>query len=202
MSHGLVREISIWGLIALAVAFGVNTWRVNSGLKSRVQELARQATDPVLGTYVPEVRTSTTDGQPAVLGREGELQLLFFFNETCPYCRSSTPAWKVIAEAVEAGVRIYGVSFDSTAGAATYRQAHDLPFPVISRPSARFAAVFRVPSVPLVMAVRPDGRIGYSRKGLMEKGAAVDSVVSAISTLIQDISTQQSSEGVAKGNQE
>lgn len=202
MSNGLVREILIWGLIALAVALGVNTWRVNSALESHVQELARQATDPVPGTYVPQVHTSTTDGEPVVLGREGELQLLFFFNDTCPYCRASTSAWKVIAEAVEGEVRIYGVSFDSIAGAATYRRAHDLPFPVISRPSTRFVAVFRVTSVPLVMAVRPDGRIGYSRKGLLEKRAAVDSVVSAVSTLIRDISATQSSEGVASGNQE
>lgn len=202
MSNGLVRELLIWGLIALAVAFGVNTWRVNSGLKSRVQELARQATDPIPGTYVPQIHASTTDGEPAVLGREGELQLLFFFNETCPYCRASTPAWKVIADAVQGGVRIYGVSFDSAAAAATYRQAHDLPFPVISRPSARFVAVYRVPSVPLVMAVRPDGRIGYSRKGLMETGVAVDSVVSVVSALIQGNGEAQSSVGVASGSQE
>lgn len=180
MARGL-KELPVYLVIAVVVAGGVYLVRENRALRDANRELLRRTVEPRPGLYVSAVDAATLDGQPTVLGRLGERQLLVFFNTMCPYCRASVPAWRQIAErlAGDSGIAVYGVGLDSAAAVAAYAREHRLGFPLIARPDPRLVALYRVTNVPLVLVIDADGRVAYARMGVLETALAVDSVLRA-----------------------
>ncbi len=176
----VIREVLLAGVLAILIAGGVYVFRANAGLKKQNEELRAQAGQPIVGQYVPQTHARTVQGDTVIVGREGERQLLVFFNERCPYCRASTAAWRLIADSLANDpIRIYGIAFDSAEAAAAYRDIHSLAFPVIPITSRRFVDVYKISSVPMVMVVQNDGTIGYARRGTLAAPASVDSVIAA-----------------------
>ncbi len=155
-------------------------------LRDRLDRVVRRATRPHAGMYVPTVRVAQLDGDSVTVGEAGprERQLLLVFTTTCPYCRTSLPAWKQLATTAQATadsgrVLVYGVSLDSAEATRIYRDAHALPFPTV-RFTSKLPDLYRFWSVPTIVLLDETGRILYARQGVLTSGPAIDSVLAAL----------------------
>lgn len=170
--------------LALAAALLVALSVENRELRSQYSELFRQSVDPHPGLPVPIFSARTVEGAEVVVGAPGEdvRQLLFFFTTTCRYCQASLPALKRIASALEedSGAELYGVALDSLPLVRHYVEEYELNFPVAVLRDRRTAALYRIRAVPQLIAVGGDGRVIYSRTGVLEDAAATDSVIAAV----------------------
>ena len=79
--------------------------------------------------------------------------------------------------APDSGSVMYGVALDSARAARSYAAEHALRFPVIAEPALRLVGLYRVSSVPLILVLNEQGRMAYTRLGVLDAPAAVDSVV-------------------------
>lgn len=174
-------------LIALAAAAALVLVLARQNRELRVEQVALidRATLPYAGMWVPAVNATGLDGATLRIGEPGRggAQLLYFFTTTCQYCRASVPALKqVAARLAEPGARpvaMIGVTDETAEPTRRYAAGHALPFPVASVPERRVMGLFRSRTVPLLTVVNADGRATYTRQGLLESAAAIDSVVSA-----------------------
>lgn len=173
--------------VALLVAGGliVQLSRQGSALAARYEVLREPLQWPHPGYSVPTFETRTLDGDPVRVGETTgeERQLVFVFRTTCPYCRASLKAWKGIASAVEAQrakVRVLGIGLDEDEALRAYREEHGLGFAVLRFPSEKLVRLYRARSVPLVVVLDSAGQVSYSRVGVLESEAAVDSVLAAV----------------------
>jgi peroxiredoxin len=76
-------------------------------------------------------------------------------------------------------VRVYGVSLDSPEATRAYAMEHELAFPVVSLTERRAQRLFHLQRVPQVLILNDEGRVVFTRRGVMESDTAVDSVVAA-----------------------
>jgi peroxiredoxin len=176
--------------IVLAIALGLACLLVvvlalqNRQLQRRYGELLARTRPPNPGLYAPAARLPTLQGDSVTIGEPppGGQQLLFVFTTTCPYCRASLAAWEAIAGVARssAGTEVYGVSLDSLPPTRKYVETHKLSFPVLALPPGRLPVLYRAYTVPLTMIIDADGRVAYSRLGLLAGQVAVDSVVAAM----------------------
>jgi peroxiredoxin len=177
-AEGFLLRAAVVALAATTVVLA----RQNHALKLESFETYERATTPHTGLLLPAFAARTLAGEATMLGetpRDGR-QVLFFFNSKCPYCRASVPAWKqVLAAGGFPAAAAYGVSLDDEPVARSYARQQALPFPVVSMPGRRFAIAWRIHEVPRILVVDSEGRIVYSRAGVLQGQAAVDSVVAA-----------------------
>ena len=153
-------------------------------LSGQHSDLLDRLRSPQPGYSVPTFTNQTIDGAPVRLGeREEGRQLVFFFTTTCEFCLASLPAWREITDASArryAGVEVVGVALDADGPVKEYRDRHDLTFPITTFPKEKLSRLYRAGSVPLVTLLDETGRVLYSRLGVLERRAAIDSVLTAI----------------------
>lgn len=147
--------------------------------------LVDRATKPYVGMYVPRVPLDTLDGTRRLLGQpRAQYQVVFFFTTTCPHCRASLPLVRSIARQLDAvsggGAEMLGVAYAAAPVAAAYAREHALPFPVIASEDRRTSMLFRARKVPLLLVIGRDGRIRYSRIGVLSSKEGVNGVLSAV----------------------
>lgn len=180
-----------WPVIVLGVALALSTALVVllalevRQLREDQRWLVERASEPYFGMYVPRVPVTALDGSTHHLGQpQGRFQVLFFFTTTCPHCRASLPLVKSIAgqlDRVSGGqAQMLGIAHDSPAAAAGYARRHGLPFPVVATSDRRTAMLFRARKVPLLLVVDGDGRVRYSRIGVVNSREGVTGVLSAV----------------------
>lgn len=180
--RGFVSEFRTLLIIGVVAAAGAVIVRDNRHLSAENEQLRRLAYEPRAGLFVPPLVVPTLDGDSVVLGRQGDTQLLFFFNTTCLHCRSSLPAWNGIAERLRAdsGVSVWGVAFDDSIGASAYAEAQAVRFRVIPVPDPRVAGLYRINAVPAVVLVNREGKMAYTRVGPLGEGLGTDSILDAV----------------------
>ena len=74
---------------------------------------------------------------------------------------------------------IYGVSLDSFEATRAYAMEHALTFPVVSLTERRARGLFRLRRVPQVLILNDEGRVAFTRLGVVESQAALDSILAA-----------------------
>lgn len=158
-------------LILSVILFSVS--RTNKQLRSTPRQavMARQV------AFVPEFEATTLEGQPISLGRSS---VLLVFNTTCPHCRRSLPAWRILYDSLATELVVVGVSLDNTILTETYVDQHDLRFPVVTMEGPREKYLFGLGPVPQLLVVNDSGRVIYSRVGSVDAHLALDSVLVAI----------------------
>jgi peroxiredoxin len=133
--------------------------------------------------YVPVIRAPSLQGDSVLIGEpgEGERQVLLVFDTRCPYSRASLPWWNELAErlAEDSGAQTYGVSLDSLEASRTYAMEHGLVFSVVSLAQRRAQRLFHLRRVPQILILSDEGRVAFTRLGVLESDAAVDSIVAA-----------------------
>jgi hypothetical protein len=157
-------------------------WQKQS-LETRYWELAARLDHPYLGMYVPVIRAASLQGDSVLIGQpgKGKRQVLLVFDTRCLYSRASLPWWNALPDrlADDSCVQVYGVSLDSLEATRTYAMEHELAFPVVSLTERRAQRLFHLQRVPQVLILNDEGRVVFTRRGVMESDTAVDSVVAA-----------------------
>lgn len=182
MNEKIGKLLPVAGLVVASALVVVLALKVRD-LNERYAEAFRRARDPYAGMFVPTFQATTHTGEPVTVGEvEGEgRQVLFFFTTTCPYCRSTLPAWREIVAAVDTissvPVKVYGISLDSAEVTRKYVEEHRLPFPVLHFPQEKLSSLYRARAVPLTAVVDAQGRMIHARLGELTERAAIDSVV-------------------------
>lgn len=155
----------------------------NRRLRSQHVELFRRSIEAHPGMVVPEVVMPTLSGPDVIIGApaQSQRQVLFFFTTTCPYCEASLPAIQQVATAArDEGGQFVAVALDTLPAVLAYAQGHALSYPIAMAPDRRVSELYRVRVVPQVTIVGPDGRITYTRNGVLTDSAATDSAIVAI----------------------
>lgn len=191
MSFFTARTIfRVLPVVALTIAAGlvVILARQNQSLRSQQLELLEQVRFPQPGVYVPVFNALTLRGDTTTVGSHPDpagSQLLFFFNTRCPYCQQSMPAWNDLFTRLRGngGTEVLGIGLDSLHLLEVYAHDQELGFPLISLLDRRLAELYRVRAVPLTVLVDADGHVAYARRGVLEVGEQVDSVLLAIGAL-------------------
>ena len=171
--------------LATALVLVLLLAKENKALADRQAKLTRRAFEPYAGQYVPTLAMAGIDGAAVTLGARADSvrQLMFVFTTTCPYCRASLPAWREIASVADTltshRTQVVGVVLD-TGNVRKYQADHQLAFPILRFPTKRDQSIYRVRSVPLVLLLNADGMAIYSRIGVLDSRAAIDSVISAL----------------------
>jgi peroxiredoxin len=177
-----LNQLAAPAALALAAALVVVLGMRVRTLNRENEALFRLATRPYAGMYVPAFSARSLDGGTVTVGSPARRQVLFVFTTTCPYCRSSIPAWTRIGRAAEAaygrGAAI-GLSLDSADSTQTYARGHALAYPVARFPDARTRSLYRSRTVPVTLVVDSTGRVVFSRVGEVKEGVETDSVLVA-----------------------
>jgi len=176
--------IALVGASALVVILAFQ----KRALIDRQQELAARSRDPQPGFYVPAIDIETVTGEPVRLGEsaEGFVQMLFVFNTTCDFCKSSVPAWKEIASQLghNGDVHVYGVSLQSVEETKGFVSEHSIEFPVVSLTDRKLRALYRSHLVPQTVVLDPKGRVEYARVGAVTEDALIDSIIAQTHSMI------------------
>jgi peroxiredoxin len=169
----LVLALTAAAIIVVALA------RQKQSLEVRYREPAARLDDPYVGMYVPVIRAPSVHGDSVLIGEpgEGERQVLLVFDTRCPYSRASLPSWKALAG--DSRVCIYGVSLDSLEASRSYAMEHALGFPVVSLTKPRAQGLFHLQRVPQILILNDEGRVAFTRLGVVESDAAVGSIGAA-----------------------
>jgi peroxiredoxin len=89
--------------------------------------------------------------------------------------------WKALADRASGDSRVqtYGVSLDSLVATRAYAIEHELTFPVVSLVQQRARGLLDWPRVPQIRVLNDEDRVAFTRLGVLESDAAVDSIVAA-----------------------
>jgi hypothetical protein len=133
--------------------------------------------------YVPAIRAPSLQGDSVLIGEpgEGERQMLLVFDTRCPYSRASLRSWNALAErlAGDSGVSIYGICLDSLEASRSYAMERALAFSVVSLTERRAQGLFHLRRVPQTLILDDEGRVVFTRLGVLESEASLDSIVAA-----------------------
>jgi peroxiredoxin Q/BCP len=102
---------------------------------------------PAVGAPAPAFRLNDDRGQAVALGgeREAWTVLAFYPKAMTPGCTRECRALRDgSAKLAELGVEVYGVSLDSVADQARFREQEQLSFPLLSDPDGSVAAKYGV----------------------------------------------------------
>lgn len=97
--------------------------------------------------------------------------LLLYFQSTCPACTRNLPAWRRLVEERPSGLRAVAVGLEDRAPALTYAR-EELPGTLAARPAdrRRMTRLMGVEAVPTTQLVGRDGRLLWSRTGVLSAG--------------------------------
>lgn len=182
MTERIRTLLPILGLTVAAALVVVLSLKLRD-LNERYARLYQRATGPYAGMWVPTFRAATPTGDSVTIGetRDGTRQVLFFFTTTCPYCKSTLPAWNELTAKLDTfsnpRVEVYGVSLSSPDSTRRYVAQNELPFPVLHFPEEKLSRIYRAGSVPMTAVLDEKGRMVHARVGEIAGRAAIDSVL-------------------------
>lgn len=173
--------IALLAASALVVVLGVQ----NRGLREDRDRLTDRAAYAYPGMYVPVVDAPRIDGGRLALGAPtGDMQVVFFFNETCTYCLRSAPTVVDVAGKLqrEFGERVamVGVCQCTPDKARDYARSHGFAFPVVTVSAQRALALYRARGVPMVLAVDRKGQVRHAIQGVFDTQGQVDGLLAEL----------------------
>lgn len=128
------------------------------------------------GMFAPRGELELLTGSRRTIGEAGpgQCQLLFIYNTSCPFCEATRPAWQALAATVSAGTAtsVLGLSLDSPEETAEHARAQGLNYEVALLSDERVRSLLRAGSVPQTLLIGWDGRVLYSRPGVLTPAAA------------------------------
>ena len=141
--------------------------------------LARRATQPYPGMFVPQVPSPSIFGAPVVLGQPAaaQFQVLYFFSPTCAFCTASTLRVNALAKALPAHVELIGVGNGDDEAIASYAAAQQFKFPIVAMHDPRTFALFRANNVPLVLVIDRNGRVHRATLGAFDEDEELAAVL-------------------------
>ncbi|MBN1612443.1 MAG: redoxin domain-containing protein [Polyangiaceae bacterium] len=149
---------------------------------------ADRANSLVPGSLAPIAEVQTLDGQFVELGRpQARAQLYLVYRTDCVYCTRSLPAWLEIVARAETmpAVRILGISLDSEEITESFEIDRGLTFSSVSLRDTRLVDLHRFWIVPQTIVLNSQGRVAFSRIGVIESAPAVDSVLTVLVGLMK-----------------
>lgn len=181
MWRSVFTWIALLAASALVVVLGVQ----NRGLREDRDRLTDRAAYAYPGMYVPVVDAPRIDGGRLALGAPGgDLQVLFFFNETCPYCLRSAPTVAETARSLQREfgdrVSLVGVCQCAPGAALGYARRHGFAFPVVTVSARRALALYRARAVPMLLAIDRNGRVRHAVQGAFDTRAQVDGLIAEL----------------------
>lgn len=146
-------RLAAWGLLALALALGVEAWRMRDAAEGPAPPLA----GPVAaGDPAAVVEAARRAGRPV---------LVYFWASWCRICALTAGAidavgrdWPVVTVAMQSGSRGEVAAFLARRGRTRWATFAD--------PAGRLAALWGVRGVPAWFVVGPDGTIRHRGMGL------------------------------------
>jgi peroxiredoxin len=180
------RGIRYLTLAALAAALSLVIVLAKQKREMQLQALEHynQAVKPHVGFLVPTFRSVALNGDSVTVGAAapGTKQVLFVFTTTCPFCKSTLPAWREITRRLSTSsagqVAVLGISADSEAVTREYVETNRISFRVLRFPDHKLLRLYRAGAVPMTAVTDHEGRMLYVPHGMIA-GAAIDSVVAA-----------------------
>jgi peroxiredoxin Q/BCP len=128
-----MTSITLTALVALAMFFPM-----------------RLFSNPIeLGTRIPDVTVQSHEDKPvnlAEVGKEGFLFVYFYPRADTPGCTAQACSLRDAYETItDKGVRVFGVSMDSVADQAAFREKHQIPFTLLADREGALVRAFGVP---------------------------------------------------------
>jgi len=126
----------------------------------QVVEVGDEVPDDLTLVSLPSRDTTALEGlRPA---------LLLYFQSTCPACARNLPAWRRLMEERPAGLPAVAVGLEEALPALGYVR-EELPGAVAARPEdrSRMTRLMGVEAVPTTQLVGEDGRLLWSRSGVL-----------------------------------
>ena len=120
-------------VVLFAAALVVTLALQKRSLTIQYMELQQRERLPYEGLWVPTFDATTLEGENVVIGSEEEdaHQVLLLFDTTCPFCRSSLPAWANLSNRLagigEPVVQVYGISLSPEAETRLYAGGRRVP---------------------------------------------------------------------------
>lgn len=179
------RSVFTWIALLAASALVVVLAVQNRGLREDRDRLTDRAAYAYPGMYVPVVDAPRIDGGRLALGAPtGDLQVVFFFDETCPYCLRSAPTVVDVAATLqrEFGERaaMVGVCQCSPEEARDYARAHGFAFPVVTVSAQRALSLYRARGVPMLLAIDREGRVRHAVQGVFDTREQVERLLAEL----------------------
>lgn len=176
-----IRAAAVLVALGLCVVMVLLLSREDRHLRRQVVDMAMRVIEPYRGLWLPTFTTATLAGEPQTIGEtsNGRHQVLFVFTTSCPYCKQMVRTWGQLASElgrVEPQPDVLGLSLDSADSTRAYVLANHVPYPVARFPNTKLAHLYRTRSVPLTLVLDDSGRVLYSRLGVLDSHAALDSV--------------------------
>ena len=168
--------------LALACALVVALSIQKRQLVERVDLLVKESQTVPVGEYVPVFDGITVDGQTVRIGESSAGQVLYLLSTTCDYCRQSLAAWEQAGRTIGESLRVPHLGLAIDTSAITLRRfvkAFGMEYPVVAFPDERSRALYRAHRVPQTIVLADDGRVVYTRLGVVT-ATAVDSIVTAV----------------------
>lgn len=173
------KDIASLAIVGLLAFFG---WRAHQ-LRLALNQARYESLLPRPGLWLPALQVSNEQGNPVVLAKTGEPQVLLYLQSTCEFCGQSIPMLNRLADSlsVSGAVRIplYGIQLDTLQPLSEYVASHKLRFPVVRFKSLRESRIYAARVTPYIVVVDSLGRISYARSKALLTEAAMDSVLSA-----------------------
>lgn len=176
-TRALIGSVVLLAVIAVALASQLQESRETTN------RVVASAVEPRSGLVMPTFRGMGTGGSRVVGSAEGDsAQLVFFFSDACTFCQRSTPALNHLFDKLRddsvARVSFIAVSVDTAASAGNARPVADaLKWPVVGVPERKLLQLYRAQLVPVVYLLDASGVVVQASRGMVERGAATDSIL-------------------------
>lgn len=175
-----------WLAAGLAAALLVIVSLQKRELNRYITEDLRAEQVAQVGDHIPTFAARTTSGDTIIIGhlleREGR-QVVFLLTAACQFCRRTLPSWKAIASALRSAdslqIQSVALTTDSLPVAVAFADSQNLSVPLVPFPERKLAALSHASIVPQTWVLDSNGLVLYSRRGVIETQAGVDSVVGA-----------------------
>lgn len=179
------RPFTTWAGMTIASALIVVLAWQNRGLRADREWFSDRSHYAYPGMYVPEIPVTSLQGTKIALGSPArDFQVLFFFNETCPHCRTSAPAVSALAPVLRDTfadrVALIGICECGEAEARRYGEAQRFDFPLASLRDRRSLMLFRAQSVPLLLVIDREGRVRHAVQGTFSTEAQHEALLAAL----------------------
>lgn len=180
--RALKDSMVLIGLLLATVTVGFLTAH-SKGLRTALDLAEERARILWPGSFAPQLTLLSIDGDSVRLGRtDADFLVYYVYNTRCPFSELSIPAWKSLTDALSrtANVKIIGINTDELEAAQDYAQTHALNFRTVVMNDLRTRDSHRFGAVPQTLVMDPEGRVLLSRFGMLETGAATDSILSSV----------------------
>jgi len=112
------------------------------------------------GDNLPAFNGINAAGMEARISYDEGDHLLFITSTKCPWCESTLPTWREIAETVKGkSVQAISLSIDSKGEIESYIKNRSLNFDVLNFPDTSVQQVYKAYSTPQTILVKQGGRV-------------------------------------------